>query len=141
MHLPYKVIPFKYFMCIILFFSMATRAAKIRDLWAEIQDIIGPANFWPHLIRRLFWTRNINHFQRILVCTFVFINALNPEVFIEWAQLMHLCRDRAADNHIRAFFRLLANGRNYNLYAFHVLRGRYEYLDGRVRRYTHGSLR
>jgi hypothetical protein len=51
---------------------------------------------------RYFWTPNLNHFQRILISAFVYVNALNPEIFIEWVHLLGLARDRAASNHFEA---------------------------------------
>ena len=100
-------------------------------------EIIGPATHWPHLIRRLFWTQNLNHFQRLLVASFVFVNGLNPVVFDEWMILMNLCRDEAAIRHFRSVSRLFEEGRHYRLYAYNVLQGHYEYLDGTVRYYQH----
>ena len=53
--------------------------ANVKRLWFEIQDIIGPANKWPHIIRRLFWSK-VRHDMRPIVAAFVVINGLNPEV-------------------------------------------------------------
>ena len=50
--------------------------------------------------RHLFWTRNLYHFKRILVWTFIFVNGLNPIVFNEWMLLMNLCKHQAAINHV-----------------------------------------
>lgn len=118
-----------------------SRNRRIYVLWEDIQEIIGPASHWPHMIRRLFWRRNLQHFQRILVCTFVFVNGLNPIIFDEWMLLMNLCRDQAAINHVRNLFRLFESGRYYRLYAYNVLQGHYEYLDGTPRVYQHRSNR
>ena len=112
----------------------------IYHLWMDIQDVIGPARLWPYRIRALFWTRNLNHFQRILIAAFVWVNGLNPVIFMEWAALMHLCRDRIATNHFIALFRLFESV-NYRLYAYNVTMGRYEYLDGQVRTYVHRTRR
>ena len=68
-----------------------SRNRHIFLLWPDIQEIIGPATHWPHLIRQLFWTRNLNHFQRLLVCAFVIFNGLNRVVFDEWMILLRLC--------------------------------------------------
>lgn len=109
---------------------MATRNQQIFALWREMQDIIGEANLWPRRIRRYFWTKNLKHWERCLVSAFVYINGLNPVVFMEWANLFGLCRDRAAVCHFEALFRLYEAGRNYRLYAWNVSTKRYEYLDG-----------
>ena len=114
--------------------------AQIYNLWLTIQDIIGPVRLWPFYIRRLFWTQNLNHFQRILIGAFVFVNGSNPEIFFELARIIGLGRDESAYRHFRALFRLFEHWR-YNLYAFNVSNGRYEYIDGTVRQYIHKSRR
>ena len=53
---------------------------EIDKLWWEIQDIIGPAGEWPKFLVNLFFTRNLSHAQRPLICAFVIYNGLNPEV-------------------------------------------------------------
>ena len=50
---------------------------------ALIQYVIGLANRWPYMIRRLFWTRNIYHLQRIIVCAFGYVNGLYPDLLIQ----------------------------------------------------------
>ena len=117
------------------------RDRQIYRLWMTIQDIVGEASLWPVLIRRLFWTPNLIHWHRILICTFVYVNGLNPEIFFEWVNLLQLGRDSAAYRHFRALFRLFENGRNYTLYAYNVTNNSYEYLNGNVRFYTHKSKR
>ena len=49
-----------------------SRNRQIYELWMPIQDIIGAAYLLPINMRRLFWIGNSNHFQRIVVCTFVY---------------------------------------------------------------------
>ena len=56
------------------------RNRKIYELWTDIQDVVGPAKEWPLMIRRLFWTRNISHTMRPILCAFTFVNGLNPVV-------------------------------------------------------------
>lgn len=112
------------------------RNRRIYELWTNIQDIIGPANVWPFLIRRLFWTRNVKHFNRILLAAFVYVNGLNPDIFLEWVQINQLARDRAAYNHFCALFRLFERGHyGASLYGWNVSNGRYEYLNGTIRLY------
>ena len=110
--------------------------------WIDIQDKIGRATVWPVNIRRLFWTQNNTHFKRILVSAFVYVNGLNPEIFMEWVELIGLARDRAALNHFRALFNLFERGSySTSLYAFNITNNRYEYLDGSVRRYVNRAQR
>lgn len=54
---------------------------KVKDLWHDIEDIIAPSKEWPDWIRNLFWTQNLNHAQRPMICAFVIFNGLNPEVW------------------------------------------------------------
>ena len=72
---------------------------QIYESWRDIQEIIGDASKWPMKIRRLFWTQGVPHFQRILLATFVIVNGLNPEQFLDWARLMHFGSDDAAYRH------------------------------------------
>ena len=83
------------------------------------------------MIRRLFWSKNLKHWHRCLVSAFVYVNGLNPTVFMEWAELMGLYRDRSGMNHFQALFRLFESGKNYKLYAWNISNRRFEYLDGR----------
>lgn len=106
------------------------------ELWTDIQDIIGPARCWPQRIRTLFWTKNLNHYQRIDICRFVFVNGLNPVVLLEWCDLKGLARDYWSRNEIRTLMASfeLDPGR-YNWYSWNVMQNRYEKLDGTVVRY------
>ena len=62
---------------------------KSDQLWWEIQDIIGPAGEWPKFIVDMFFTRNLNHRKRPLLCAFVIFNGLNPEVnFVIFIQIL-----------------------------------------------------
>ena len=128
------------------FLEMANNVAcksknrMIFEKWTDIQEIIGPANKWPVLVRKLFWKGNIQHFDRLLVASFVFVNGLNPVIFLDWARLISLCRDETGYKHFEELFKLF-DDRKYKLYAFHVGNNRYEWLDGTVRYYTHASRR
>ena len=119
---------------------LAARNREIYQLWKTIQDIIGDAKKWPKLIRKLFWTRNLIYFHRCLVAAFVYVNGLNPEIFMEWADKQFLCRDKSAVNHFRYPFKAFLE-KNYNLYAYNVTNNRYEYIDGTVRIYQPAHLR
>jgi len=55
------------------------------QLWMEIQDIVGPANFWTQRIRRYLWIHHLSHWDCILTATFIWVNGLNPKVY--WCQL------------------------------------------------------
>ena len=113
------------------------------NTWILIQDIIGPASSWPHLIRKLFWTKNVTHFNRVLMVAFVYVNGLHFDVFLKWCEIIGSYRDRAARNHVIALHKLIENQKykSTSLYAYNVFQKRYEYLDGSFRRYIHRSRR
>ncbi len=116
---------------------MASRDRLIADKWALINDIIGSASLWPRSIRRLFWTRDLKHFQRFLIICFCYVNGLSPNDFWDWANLLRLCRDQAARQHMEYLFQAFHKGRyGDKYYAFNVSNGRYEYLNGSVRHYV-----
>ena len=107
-----------------------------------IQDIIGPARLWPISIRRNFWTKYLKGWPRTKTAVFVFVNGLNPEIFMEWAHLLELGRDADAFRHFQYLFSAFErNPKHYNLYGYSVTNNRYEYLDGTVRIYVHKSKR
>ena len=107
--------------------------SKEAQLWADIQDIVGKASLWPHKIRQLFWSKNIKHWDRILICCFVFVNGLNPTVFLEWCDLKGLCRDFSARHEIISLLRTFEdNPSKYrNWYQYNVSQGRWETLSGK----------
>ena len=103
-------------------------------LWSDIQDVVGPASFWPRRIRRNFWTRHLSHWQRILTATFVWVNGLNPEVFYDWCEMKSFFqRGSAVHRHYEQLFAYFREGRRYSLWSWHVLNRRYEWLDGTIR--------
>ena len=53
-------------------------------LFDDICDIIGPSDEWPEGILKLFWSRNVKHWDCFMLCVFVAVNGLNSEVFLEW---------------------------------------------------------
>ena len=105
------------------------------QLWKSIKDIIGDASKWSQLIRRLFWTRNINQFQRSIVAAFVSINGLNPEIFLEWVEKQFLCRDKKTFKHFRILFKEFEEGHYFNMYGYTVSNNRYEHIVETVRIY------
>ena len=62
----------------------------------------------------------------------VYINGLNPIIFIEWASLKGLCRDNSAIDHIRFVLHDLENNQlKYNkYYSYSVMNDRYETVNG-----------
>ena len=74
-------------------------------LWMLIQDVVGPAHLWPHFILRLYWSRNLTHWDRIMVATFALVNSLAPGTLMEWVQLRGMARDGSAIRHFHALIR------------------------------------
>ena len=83
----------------------------------------------------------MKHWDRLLIAGFVYVNGLNPDIVLEWAQLLELGRDSSAYNHFEVLLKQVFPNRNYNLYAWNVTNGRYENLNGRVSHYVHASRR
>ena len=73
-------------------------------LFDDICDIIGPSEQWPKKILELFWSQNVGHWDRFMLCTFVVVNGLNPEIFIEWIDVIGMVTDKYS---IREFKSLL----------------------------------
>ena len=73
--------------------SKKSKNREIYELWKCVQDIIGEASKWPKIIRRLFWTENLIPFQRCMVAAFAYVNGLNSDIFLHWAEKQHLCKD------------------------------------------------
>ena len=118
------------------------RAARIIELWIDIQDVVGLQNLWPNRIRDLFWSRNVKYFDRQVVAAFVFVNGLNPEIFLEWVNLIGMARDRPAIDHFKWLFRQFeTDPRKFTLYGYNVTNNRYEYINGKIRLYKHKSER
>ncbi len=90
--------------------SFVTKHGVKKYQWALIKDIIVPAPLWPHRIRVLFLTRNLTHFQRFLLACFVFVNGLSPDDFMHWSDLMHLCRNLSAREHLVQLFQRFERG-------------------------------
>ena len=118
-----------------------SKSQKIQELWTYVQDIIGVANHWPLTIRKLFWTKGVKHNDHLILAAFVHFNGLNPEVFMEWVELIGLCGDGAARWEFLAVFKKFREGAGYNLYAYIVARKFYEYLEKTVQIYLPKSQR
>lgn len=102
-------------------------------LWMNIQDIIGAAKLWPAYIRTLFWSKNVKYFHRAVLAAFIYINGLNPDIFLEWVELRKICRDKSAYKHFKSLFSDFESGKyigKHKLYGYNVAMGEYQYIDG-----------
>ena len=78
----------------------------------------------------------MEHFHSALVCPFCWVNGLHSDILFDWHSTKRISeRDSAAHKHMQKHFDYFKQGRQYILYARNVANGRYEWLDGSVRRY------
>ena len=113
-----------------------------RQLWLDIQDIIGDHTKWPARIRIIIWKKSVAHFDRILLTTFAFINGLNLTVLIEFMLLVNRRREPGQLEEVCSLYQSFNQDTSrYSYYAYNVSNGRYEYLTGLVRKYDQKSLR
>ena len=103
-------------------------------LFDDICDIIGPSEEWPEGFLKLFWTRNLKHWDRFVLCCFIAVNGLNPEVFMEWVDVMHLASDYEAVREFKSLLNDFTNNASKwtRAYGYHVLNHCYEYVSGTV---------
>jgi hypothetical protein len=102
-------------------------------LWRQIQDIIGEADTWPTRIRKLFWTRNLEFWQLVMLSLFACVNGLPAPVFKAWIQLNEMARDIQDLNKLAIYCATESNrSMVLSLSAFHLGRNRYENLEGDV---------
>ena len=101
-------------------------------LWTAIQDIIGDAKLWPGKIRILFWTRDLDNFQRLIFILFCYVNGLNPEISLAWARLKGLCRDAEAYRHLVYLTEQFEENPSKfdKYYQYNVSTSRFEMVDG-----------
>ena len=104
-------------------------------MFDDICDIVGPSEEWPSVIRELFWQPNVTHANWMRLCAFVVVNGLNPEVFMEWVDLMGLARDDASRREFcNWLIQLTTNTEKWHkVYAFNVLNHQYEFVTGEVK--------
>lgn len=104
-------------------------------MWTHIQDVIGSANLWPKPIRRFFWAKRLNQWERVRVASFLWINGLNPETFYDWCDVRkRMTRGSREHRHFQELFRLIDAGHRRNRWwGWNVVNSRYEYLNGKPR--------
>ena len=114
------------------------RSRRIYEMWVLLQDLLGNCNEWPFNIRKLFQTKHLNNYQRLLITAFIFINGLDPEIFFEWCQLLGLLRDNSAYRHVRYLLDKFLNSNKYDhtIYGYSVIKNKYVYINGHTRFYN-----
>ena len=102
------------------------------EAWLHIKDIIGPdLSRWPRGMPNLFWTSELNHKQRFKISCFVWVNGLDPVLFLEWCDLADLLRDDQALRHVKYLFRKFESGDwNKKYWQWNVAMNCDQYLGG-----------
>ena len=72
--------------------------SKLYQTWMDIIEIIGPLNKWPNGMRTRFWNEDPNHWDRIMLSAFVYVNGLNPEILLDWHNI--IIKDQSKIKHI-----------------------------------------
>ena len=69
--------------------------------------------------------------------TFVAVNGLNPEIFLEWVDVMSLARDESALQEFKYFLNTFTkySWKWDGAYAYNVLNHRFEFVNGAVKCY------
>lgn len=106
-----------------------------KQLFNEIQDIIGPAAEWPRNIMQYFLFgvpqgKGLGHKLRPQVACFFWINGLNPLVFLEWCALCPLAHPYHAQLHYKWLFDSFDRGYMAYRYAWNVALGHYQNMNG-----------
>ena len=63
------------------------------SLWRHMQLCMGDAKLWPKDIRRLFWTKDLELWQLVMLCVFTYVNEMDTQTFLEWIDMNDLCID------------------------------------------------
>lgn len=103
------------------------------QLFTEIQDIIGAFDLWPHRIQNWFLhgvPEGRGQRLRPIVAAFVWVNGLNPVVFLEWCALNPDIFSLRAIQHFQWLFQSIERGYLGYMYSYSITMGRYEKLDG-----------
>ena len=106
-------------------------------LYKEIQDIIGPANLWPHRVHNWFLygvPKGVGkaHRLRPLMAVFFYVNGLNPVVFDEWCAFDKDSHPLVDRSHYRWLFRSFERGFMSYAYSWNISQGHYQYIDGTI---------
>ena len=104
-------------------------------LWDDICDIIGDSENWPTKIKKLFWSKNVKHFEKLMLCAFCYVNGLSLEVFLEWVDAVGLRRDESSRREMISWFNEFEtnNKKWYKIYQNNIFNHQYEYLNGEVK--------
>lgn len=106
-----------------------SNASAKKQLFDDIQDIVGDAKLWPKNIREWLWL-GASYAARPLLVAFFYVNGLNPEVFLDWCVLTSAWTVKDS-RHAMYLFKTLEAGHHLQyLYAYNVTLGHYQYVNG-----------
>lgn len=61
----------------------------MRNIYLQVQDLIGEKNLWPYNIRYLLWKCDYSYSVRVKLASFFYLNGLNAN---ETVRLLNFCR-------------------------------------------------
>ena len=100
------------------------------ELWTKIQNAVGNATTWPAKCRQLFWTRNLDYWDRLMLAVFVHINSLDLYLLLKWAKLKGLFLNRKAQSQTLRILQSFNAGALPKLYGFNVRNCQFEWVNG-----------
>ena len=104
-------------------------------LWDFMQMAIGDIRFWPKDVRRLFWTKDLELWELLILFVFCHVNHLLEGTFMEWVDMNGLCTDEATRSIIRVFVAASESGiwndGVRSMFGYNVSRCQFMTLDGR----------
>ena len=106
---------------------------KEYELWKKIQNSLGNAKAWPGKYRQLFWTKNLDYWDRLMLCTFVYINKLDHKMFFDWAKFKGLFQNQKAVDQAKRFLNIFNGGALPKLYGYNIKNKQYEWVNGGAR--------
>ena len=79
--------------------------------WMLLQRVIGPARFWPPMVRRLFWKPNLNAQERKTLALFCFVNGATLAHIFRFALATGIGQFPTPESvrHVRAIYRICSH--------------------------------
>ena len=66
---------------------------SVRDLrrfrWLDLEDLVGDHKLWPKKVKRKIWKRSIGHFDRMIICSFAFVNGLLLDALLKFVKAVN----------------------------------------------------
>lgn len=68
---------------------MPTQPNPMRELWRDLQDVVGPDKEWPYAIKRALHRKNPSNEDRFKVSVFLLKNGAGPNFLDRWSEIRH----------------------------------------------------